>query len=289
MDLEEKITRRTFLKKGKILIGSLIASPFAGYGYARLVEPGMLEVTRLRLVFRRLPDRFAGKKILLFSDVHLDFHYGIDRLRHLVDRIQSLEPDILCFTGDLYDTSIGSSAGDCIALLRRLEAPLGKWAVLGNHDHTTGAIAVKRILTEGGFRVLINECAEMRLEDQRIQIAGVEDYFHGNSDIKAALYRADPRLFTLLLAHEPDLADEALTSPVDLQLSGHSHGGQVRIPFIGPVILPEMAKLYPSGLYRLGDGKLTLYTTRGVGLSTHPVRFMCPPELTLLTLSIDNS
>jgi predicted MPP superfamily phosphohydrolase len=282
MKMSDKMTRRTFLKKGGMLFGTLLA---AVYGYSRFLEPRLIQITNRTLAFDRLPAPFHGKRIVQFSDVHLDYYFGMDRMESLLDQIQELGPDMVIFTGDLYHDTIGAGGETCAALLERLEAPLGKWAVLGNHDYIAGAAAVEQILTRGGFTVLTNRWASVEHEGRRIQITGVDDIFHGRPDFQAALRQSDAELFTLMLAHEPDLADHTVQYPIDLQLSGHSHGGQVRLPFIGHLIVPEMAQKYPDGLYELGNGKLLLYTNRGVGVSTHPIRFMCRPEITVITLS----
>jgi len=284
MKTRKLMSRRTFLASSARLIGSLVTASVAGYGYSRWLEPHWVRVAERTLSFHRLPDSFIGKRIVQFSDIHLDFYFGLERMETLVNQIRRLKPDILVFTGDLYDSLIGTTGETCIELLNVMEAPLGKWAVLGNHDYTTGAANVERILAQGGFVTLINKWAAVEHQGSKIQIAGVDEVFHGNPDLRATLQHSDANLFTLLLAHEPDLADEALAFPIDLQLSGHSHGGQVRLPLIGHLFVPEMARKYPDGLYELGDGKLLLYTNRGIGMSFHPVRFMCRPEITVITL-----
>ncbi|MFD2613967.1 metallophosphoesterase [Paenibacillus gansuensis] len=279
-----QLTRRRFIKLGGLLAGSLLASPFAGFGYSRYLEPRLLQVKELTLTFPRLPSEFNGLRIVQFSDVHLDFHYGLDRLEKLVSRIQNLDPDLVCFTGDMYDTYIGEEASGCSRILSRLKAPLGKWAVLGNHDYTAGSRHVAEVMAEGGFSMLINRSGTIERNGSRLRIAGVDDVLKGSADLERALPASTGDLFTILLAHEPDLADEALRFPVDLQLSGHSHGGQVRVPFYGAVFTPEYARKYIDGLFELGQGRLKLYVNRGIGVSTHPIRFWCLPELTVFTL-----
>ncbi|MDQ0063368.1 metallophosphoesterase [Paenibacillus harenae] len=284
MKSRKLLTRRSFIQNSGRILGGLLTASAGGYAYSRFLEPKLIQIVNQTLSFERLPDSFAGKRIVLFSDVHLDFHFGLERFEKLIDTLQNLRPDILCFTGDLYDTEVGSSGEACAAMLDRLQVPLGKWAVLGNHDHITGAASVDKVLTRGGFTMLTNRSAVINHEGQQIQMAGVDDIFFGQSDFEAALGHANANLFTIMLAHEPDLADHTILYSVDLQLSGHSHGGQVRLPFIGHLIVPELAMKYPSGLYTLGEGKLLLYTNRGIGHSVHPIRFMCRPEITVITL-----
>jgi len=286
MKTEQYVSRRTFLKKSSWMLGAMLAVP-SGFAYSRYLEPRLIRIMRKTLVFPNLPASYEGLRIVHFSDIHLDFHYGLERLEGLAARLQELQPDLLCFTGDLYDTSVSTSGEECSRLLGMLEAPLGKWAVLGNHDYTTGAKKVASILEQGGFRVMDNAWDHIERGGQLMRIAGIDDALRGNHDLDAALLPGGGESFTILLAHEPDIADEAIRYNVDLQLSGHSHGGQVRLPYFGALFTPELARKYPDGLYELesGDKKLMLYTNRGIGVSTYPVRFWCRPEITVLTLT----
>ncbi|GGD73411.1 metallophosphoesterase [Paenibacillus nasutitermitis] len=288
MKTERYVSRRTFLKKSSWLLGAMLAVP-SGFAYSRYLEPRMIRIVSKKLGYSNLPASYEGLRIVHFSDIHLDFHYGLERMEELVARLQELQPDLLCFTGDLYDTSIGSSAEECSRLLGLLKVPLGKWAVLGNHDYTTGAEKVASILDKGGFRVLDNAWELIEHGGQLMRIAGIDDVLRGSHDLDGALLPDGGESFTILLAHEPDIADEVLRYNVDLQLSGHSHGGQVRLPYYGALFTPELARKYPDGLYELRSGqkKLMLYTNRGIGVSTYPVRFWCRPEITVLTLTGD--
>ncbi|MBW7456935.1 metallophosphoesterase, partial [Paenibacillus sepulcri] len=166
MKTERYITRRTFLKKSGLLFGALLAAPIAGFSYTRYMEPRLIRIVNKKLAFRNLPRSYEGLRIVHFSDVHLDFHYGLDRMEGLVAKLRELQPDLLCFTGDLYDNSVGSSKEGCSRLLGQLKAPLGKWAVLGNHDYTAGAEAVTSILEDGGFRVMNNSWEPIGHEGQ---------------------------------------------------------------------------------------------------------------------------
>jgi hypothetical protein len=160
-------------------------------------------------------------------------------------------------------------------------------AVLGNHDHFNGPKIVEAGLKERGIAVPRNACFPLERGKDRIWIAGVDDVWVGAADLDRALRGIPANEATILLAHEPDFADDAASAPVDLQLSGHSHGGQVRLPGIGALVLPEMAHKYPIGLNRVGH--LQVYTNVGLGVINPPVRFLCPPEVTFLTLSKDRT
>ncbi|CAG7649023.1 UDP-2,3-diacylglucosamine pyrophosphatase LpxG [Paenibacillus solanacearum] len=281
-----KLTRRTFLKKTMLSAAAIAALPPAGFGYARYAEPRWLERTSVTLRLDRLPEPMDGLRIAQFSDVHLGFHYMAEDLLRLGAEINLLQPDILCFTGDLVDYAIGSEAETrgAIEALASMEAPLGKFAVLGNHDYYSSSADVVRTLTAGGFTVLRNDAVRAERNGGAVWIAGVEDQWQGKPDIRQALKKPNPDDCVVLLSHCPDYADVTAQYPVDVQLSGHSHGGQVRLPFYGHIVVPKYARNYVLGLYALGGGKLQLYVNRGIGVSQYPVRFWCRPELTLFTL-----
>jgi uncharacterized protein len=254
-----------------------------GGGYATGVEPRWLETVRTRLKLERMPSALTGTKVAHFSDVHYEFHFGPDRLRSLVKKIMAEKPDMICFTGDLVNRSIGSSGLEIVSILRELEAPLGKFAVLGNHDYYDNEKDVARVLTDAGFRVLRNESVLVQKDRAFLRLAGVEDTSRGRPNIETALQEAGKDDFIVLLAHAPDFASRALGRSVSLQLSGHSHGGQVRIPFLGPAVRVPGAKLFPDGLHRPDGGMLQMYTNRGAGVTGLPIRFWCRPELTIHT------
>jgi predicted MPP superfamily phosphohydrolase len=163
-----------------------------------------------------------------------------------------------------------------------MTAPQGLWAVLGNHDDLTDPKHVTRALQAENIQVLANQSQAIERNGARFWLAGVDDVLSGTADLSKTLRRVPAGEPVILLAHEPDFADEAARFPIDLQLSGHSHGGQVRIPLLPPLYLPPMARKYVLGTYHVGP--LTLYTTAGLGTVGVPMRLNCPPEITLLTL-----
>jgi predicted MPP superfamily phosphohydrolase len=277
--------RRTFLKKCAYALTGLFLTPSAGYAYARYAEPGWLYTKEVLLHLKRLPAAFEGLRVVQFSDVHLGFHHTVKQLDKLIDYIQSLQPDLICFTGDLFDSVVGKDAVPSVQALSRLHAPLGKGAVLGNHDYYgKESDKIKRILVDSGFSLLMNEAIPLKRDDATIWLSGVDDMWNGKPDLPKALKFVPEDVFTLLLSHCPDFADIALQHPVDLQLSGHSHGGQVRLPFYGHLYAPAYGSKYIDGHYTLGEGKLQVYTNRGIGVSVIPIRFWCRPELTVFTL-----
>ncbi|MGC1975278.1 MAG: metallophosphoesterase, partial [Candidatus Sulfotelmatobacter sp.] len=137
-------------------------------------------------------------------------------------------------------------------------------------------------LQNQNIQVLANQSLPLEQNGARFWLAGVDDVLSGTADLSKTMHNVRAGDAVILLAHEPDFADEAAKFPIDLQLSGHSHGGQIRVPFLPPLYLPELAKKYVWGTYRIGP--LTLHTNSGLGTIGIPMRLNCPPEVTLLTL-----
>ncbi|WP_063846010.1 metallophosphoesterase [Paenibacillus sp. FJAT-27812] len=259
--------------------------------YAIEIEPNTLSVTRINIVNRQIKQSFNGLKIVQFSDTHLGPDFTVDQLQALVDRIQLLQPDIVAFTGDLIDqyNEYGSKNREkAQKVLASIEAPLGKYAVYGNHDRGGGGNRVyKRYMEEAGFIVLVNEVHTLTsAAGEKLSLAGLDDFLLGKPQSKRTLQSLREEDFNLLLVHEPDTADRFTDYPVDLQLSGHSHGGQFRIPFLKPMITTSLADKYIEGQYTL-QGKirpLTLYVNRGIGTTRLPLRLFAKPELTVIHL-----
>lgn len=279
------LTRRSFLKRtGAALIGfaGICAMPFYGYFHER----SWLELVETTIHYPSLPAGFDQIKIVHFSDVHYGFYYEEEQLAQLVDRILQIKPDLIVYTGDLFDAEVTPYAEACIQQLSRLHAPLGKFAVPGNHDYYTGPVLAMNAYIQSGFTLLRNQSARLSLRGDSLQLVGLDDMFYGNPDLNQAFSGLDADRFTLLLAHEPDFALRTSAYRVDLQLSGHSHGGQVRLPLIGALITPTGGRHYVQGLHSLDnqDGVGYIYTTRGIGTTHVPIRFLCRPELSVLTL-----
>jgi predicted MPP superfamily phosphohydrolase len=281
-----ELTRRRFMGLG------LGFGAFAGLGlggYSSFVEPQELVVERIPLKLPRLPEAFHGLKIALISDLHLAPFTGEKEIRAAVAVVNGLGPDIVAVTGDFISgTWDGSPAHarfiePCSRILEGLQAPLGRYAVLGNHDHGTDPVRVSNTLEAHRIPVLSNRNLPLEKDGARLWIAGLDDAVYRKADFECALDGIPANEAVVLLAHEPDVADESARYKVDLQLSGHSHGGQVRVPGIGAPYFPPLARKYPTGLYHIGPTQL--YTNRGIGLSGVPFRFACPPEVTLLELS----
>lgn len=273
----------TITEFGQLALVLGAAGVLGGGVYSSAIERFWIEVREVGVSLARLPRSFSGFRIALLSDIHLGFFYTPKNLLSAANIINGLHPDIICLAGDFIDSK--SSLGvlePVIPVLSGLKAAYGKFAVLGNHDHRAGSGRVIRCLERGGFRVLVNNHAVLKKENGRIFLAGLDDILKGRPSLETAMKGIPDAACTILLVHEPDCAGYTGKFPVDLQLSGHSHGGQVRFPFLGPLITTRLGKKYHSGLYRIN--KLMLYTNRGLGTTILPVRFLCRPELTLITL-----
>jgi len=287
--MAKNLTRRSFIKRifgGALALGGISTG---GYYYAHEIEPHMLDITRHNLPSAILPHEFSGFKIVQFSDTHLGFHYTLEQFHKLIIKINELEPDMIVFTGDLMDNpNEFKETQQIIQALIKLQAPFGKFAVYGNHDHGGyGSDIYRRIIQEAEFTLLVNEAKTVTLLDGSfIHVAGVDDSMLGHPDIESAISGLPENSYTILLSHAPDFASEASNYNIQLQLSGHSHGGQIQIPFFGPVVTPPHGELFPEGFYYLGDNhELTLYVNRGLGTTRLPFRFLSKPELTLFTLT----
>ena len=279
------VVRRKLLKS--LPLGAALMA--AGVGDAWLFEPQHLVVKRVDVRLDGLAGAWDGLRIVQLSD----FHY-VDRsdgrlIRRAVDLANSLNPDLIALTGDYvtsgsyYDHSAARNALPCAEILSDLRAPLGVFATLGNHDLCNPRF-ITRALEAQGVPVLRNSAVYVERAGARLWIAGVEDVIDGHARLDQALQFVPESGTTILLAHEPDFADVAKKYPVALQLSGHSHGGQVRLPIIDSLFFPKLGRKYPAGMYRVGE--MALYTNSGLGTVFLPVRFNCPPEVTLLTLRV---
>jgi predicted MPP superfamily phosphohydrolase len=253
---------------------------------ARWWEPRRLVVERIELRFPELPPGLDGLRIAQLSDFHRSPVVRQWEIERAVARTNALAPDLIALTGD-YVTHGRHYAEPCAAALSALRAPLGRYAIMGNHDYWSPA-AVAAALRAAGMTVLRNQAQPVPatrrsgVSGAELWLVGLDDAWARKQDIPAALEGVPRRAFKIALAHEPDVADEVARYPIQLQLSGHSHGGQICLPGIGPLHLPKLGRRYPMGHYRVGE--LQLYTNRGVGRVSPAVRFNCPPEITLITL-----
>jgi predicted MPP superfamily phosphohydrolase len=284
---KDRISRRDFLKLMKVAGLNMLVLAFGG-GYMSRIEPGWLEVTQVRLALPRLPKSFSGFRLVQISDIHMGGWMNSERLTHLLDVVMGLSPSLVAITGDfvLGHNNVQSSSLDMVELesaLKLLTTRFQTMAVLGNHDYWLDVRAVLAMLERSGVQTLVDSVQKVQIGDEFIYIGGMDDIREGNGRINQVLAKLPAEGCAILMAHEPDFADKsAATGRFDLQISGHSHGGQVNLPFIGPPILPYMAHRYPAGLYQVG--KMYQYTNRGAGMTPPYIRFNCRPEITVFTL-----
>lgn len=283
-----RLTRRRLLQ----WFGGLTLSGLAAFAYTRLLEPHWVDVEQVLLRIPGLPERLVGKRIAQLSDIHLCEFMAADQLHEAVKLVNRLVPDWLFLTGDYVGDDAEQAAG-LVEPLRKVQAPV--YAVYGNHDYWSELRTVKAMLDAAGVHTLRNEAVQLADE---LWLAGVDDIWSGRPDLAAALRETPSGAITLLLAHEPDYFDQVVQrqAPVAVQFSGHSHGGQVRLPRLTPgadgrysyaPILPRFGRRYPIGLRQVGQQQV--YTSRGLGVWPAPYRLNCRPEITLFTLTNDVS
>ena len=289
--MRKNLTRRDFLKILRAGAIELALLTLGGAGYGFLSEPGRVIVESLSLKLGRLTQAFHGLRLAQISDIHMGGWMNAERLQHVADIVIAQRPDLLLLTGDflighIFDKSSEQHIQDLINVLTPLAKTIPSFAVLGNHDYWTNPKAVREMLTVSGITDLTNSVFTLTRGDQHLHLCGVDDVWEGNVRLEDTLSQLTNDGAAILLAHEPDFADQsAVTGRFDLQLSGHSHGGQVVFPFLGPPILPYLGQKYPSGLYKVQE--MYQYTNRGVGTGRLPIRINCPPEITILTLKSD--
>jgi len=273
---------KVFLK----FLGFLVLISIVFYGYARFIEPVLLTVQYENIYSNLLNDKNDNIKILQFSDAHISEFFDVENLKKAVNKINNENPHIVVFTGDLIEQYNEYENKDKIyqiwEVLSQINAPLGKYAVYGNHDYGGGAErAYKKIMENSGFQLLLNE--NKKIEEYNINIIGMDDSIFGTLDKEAIVNSLDEVYFNIILSHEPDVAEYFLEYGADLFLSGHSHGGQINLPFIN--YTPPLAQKYVRGMYEIDNYRQTkIYVNVGLGTSQIPMRFMATPELTVITL-----
>lgn len=280
------ISRRTFLKAIG-LAGAAAASILLSVGVPEIHE---FTIERIEIRLRRLPRLLDGFRLVQISDIHFNDFTHANHLRRTVNAANTEHPDLAVFTGDFvsepdfspHKRRAAENAWPCAQVLRDLQATHGRFAVLGNHEMRTDPEIVMDALNTNGITVLRNSSVAIQAGSAHLWLAGTDDALDGHPDLDLTLQNVPREECVVMAVHEPDFADRVSRYPVDLQISGHSHGGQIRFPLIGPLYLPGMAQKYPMGYYRVAN--LQLYTNRGLGVIGLPVRFRCPPELTVITL-----
>ena len=242
------------------------------------------KLNRIRLSLPGLSSAFDGLKLVHLSDLHFSPWITPDRFADVVEKVNQQSPDLIVITGDIIDhETLISEIPAYVELLGQLEAKQGVYAVLGNHDHWKDPDLVRQMLEQSRITDLCNRTMTFMREGYQLHLCGLDDYSERMQDLDAVLDMLPEDGCAVLLMHEPDYADiSAATGRFALQLSGHSHGGQVYIPFYGPPITPQYAQKYPRGLYDVNG--MTLYTNSGIGMVRPFIRFNCRPEVAVFTL-----
>ena len=275
------ISRRTFLKLATI-VG--IATSGASVIYGNQIEPNDIDVTQHDIPFSKLSPEFDEYKIVQITDLHMGSWLNQERLATAVDIINSENPDLVAITGDFVTLGrIEPYADDLIEGLSRIQARDGVVAVLGNHDHWSNTDLIRDMLNKANIKELPNEHITIERDSAKLIIAGLDDVWEEKDDLDKLVANLPSDLPAVLLAHEPDIADKtSQTGLFGLQLSGHSHGGQIRFPIIDAPILPRLGQKYPMGRYQVGD--MVQYTNRGIGMTDLPIRINCRPEISIFRL-----
>lgn len=280
------MNRRTFLRNSLGVLGTAGATTLTGCSMLEYTEANWLSVEQVTVPVPTLPAAAEGLTIALMSDFHLYPYTQIELIQQAVAMTNELQPDVVALVGD-FVLETAESIFELAPVLGGINATYGIFAAMGNHDYWTNPLLVEQGLTAAGITLLKNRGVPIGGGQDLIYLAGMDDGWSGSVDLGAAL-AARPTapstaLPTVLLMHEPDFADGiAPTGQVALQLSGHSHGGQVRVPGVGAPVLPTFGEKYDMGLYQVDN--MWLYTTRGVGVIGPPVRINCRPEISLITL-----
>lgn len=276
------------MKKILSVLSILMTMLIMIYIYARFIEPELLTVRYETISTDYIIEDEI--KILQFSDTHISEYFDIDDLNNAIAKINEEKPDIVVFTGDLIDQFNNYENKENIheiwESLCSINAPI-KYAIYGNHDYGGGAERVyKEIMEKGGFKLLINEKEE--LPQYNINFIGMDDSIFGEYEPELISDYMDEGMYNIILSHEPDVADKFLEYSIDLFLAGHSHGGQINLPFVN--YLPSLGDKYVRGFYDFENVRQTkVYVNIGLGTSTIPMRFMAAPELSVITLKGNNN
>lgn len=257
-----------------------LAGNFSKVAKNALDEANSLVVEEVRMEIKRLPANLDGFKLVHLSDTHHSPFTDIEHIRRAVQISNDLEPDIFVLTGD-YVSHKKEYIGPVSEELGALESEFGTYACLGNHDHWTDAPLVTKSFTDVGIRMLVNEGFRFEARDQAFWLCGVDDYMAKQTDLPAALRGSFPDEMKMLLAHNPIILRQAARYGVDVVFSGHTHGGQVKL-IDKDNSHPALRRKLSSGLHKRKETQI--YITRGIGTVVLPVRYQCPPEISLIEL-----
>lgn len=266
---------------GATLLGGAIGIVVAWR--ARFITPYRARIQNVVVSLPRKHRNLSGLTIAFVSDTHVGPHFKADDLVHVAEQLERIQPDIVLFGGD-YICESPRFMKQTAPMMGRMAraARLGAWGVVGNHDLANTRNRVMPPLEAEGISLLANQAVEVETDRGPLWLVGVDDALLGRPDLAAAFRDVPVDAAAICLWHEPDLAADVAPYGPFLQLSGHTHGGQVRLPFFGALSTPLMGRKYVQGRFQIED--MELYVSRGLGIYRPPVRFNCSPELTLLRL-----
>ena len=275
--------KRIFVWLRNLFLFSIVSLISLGI-YATKIEPNWFQIKPVSLTVPELASSFEGFKIAQISDLHADDSMNQKKLAKIIRSIDEQDPDIIAITGDFFTKE------PTLEAIRLLENNLGNLspkeqtlAVLGNHDHYYDSQIIRNIFQHTNIQELKNSVYTINRGKDKLNLAGVDDYWKQKSRLDLVMKQLPQDGVSVLLAHEPDFADiSSNENRFVLQMSGHSHGGQVKIPFRKPPVLPPLGEKYPIGRYQVGT--MVQYTNRGVGMVKPLVRFGSRPEITVFTL-----
>ena len=277
------MSRRSMMLGGMAGVLAAIGLSSAEVYASRYVNPYDPVLERVTLPLPAEHSGLDGLKIGFVTDTHVGPFISNDDMRRALDLLRPEAPDLLLLGGDYASESPRYVAGAAAVLGEfARETPLGGYGVMGNHDYSiSGRYAIDG-LEDAGIGLLINDVAEVRVNGESLWIAGIDETLLGDPDVAGTFAKAPAGAAVLALWHEPQFAEQAAKAGAFAQLSGHTHGGQIRLPGIGPLGLPVHGKRHVIG--RSDANGMPVYTSRGVGVYRPPMRFNCPPEVTLVTL-----
>lgn len=274
------MSRRQFITLTGLAVAGGVAAA-GGYIYVNN-EADEPVVEKIPIPIKGLPPALEGFTIAVLADFHLYPFTQLELIRKAVIMANALKPDVTVLLGDYVWHEV-EAIFDLAPVLANLNAKHGVFAATGNHDYWTDINLISTAMKEAGLPLFVNKGIPISAGDSELFMAILDDGWSGEPDLQATMQDMTPGATAVLISHEPDLADKySLDKRIALQLSGHSHGGQVRFPGVGAIILPYLAWKYDMGLYRVNN--MWLYTNRGLGVTNEPVRFNCPPEISEITL-----
>jgi len=251
-----------------------------------LTEPFLVRVKKVEIVHPDIPSEFNGYTVVFLTDIHRGPYFSEKRMVRLVNRVNRLKPDLVLLGGDYVHRHEKEYVRSCFKVLGQLQSEHGVYAVMGNHDYWAGEELTISEMKKNQINLLKNSGVWIEKDGGRIFIGGVDDLSVGNADIKKTMKPAVDNDFTIIISHNPDIAEQQPLDGVDWMLSGHTHGGQVTLFGLWAPILPSSyGQKYRTGIVKKDD--TTILVSNGIGTVTPPVRFFARPQIIYITLSTD--